>query len=238
MAFLGKVDFTELSETEKVIYSYLRDHFEEIPKLHMRDIALNAHAGTSSVMRLIHKLGYAYYYDFQEFVATQQKKIISSSGLFDPLSTDRYPSDLLEQAKQAAQKIMSADQLIFFGIGSSGNICDYAARRFSNLNYNASSITDPTFPLASKLKTQKPVLIVYSISGKTNEILEVIESLQKPKLADIISVTSVPNSRLAQLSDICLTYQIKEERVHLYGDLTSQLPTVFITELLSSLAQK
>lgn len=37
----------------------------KIPYMRVRDIALEAHVGTSSVMRLIHKMGYDSYTDFK-----------------------------------------------------------------------------------------------------------------------------------------------------------------------------
>lgn len=36
--------------------------------MRVRDIALEAHVGTSSVMRLIHKMGYDSYTDFKEYI--------------------------------------------------------------------------------------------------------------------------------------------------------------------------
>ena len=55
MSFFGNVDFQKLTYTERTCYSYLRDNVDKIPYLRVRDIALEAHVGTSSVMRLIHK---------------------------------------------------------------------------------------------------------------------------------------------------------------------------------------
>ena len=64
MSFFGNVDFQKLTYTERTCYSYLRDNVDKIPYMRVRDIALEAHVGTSSVMRLIHKMGYDSYTDF------------------------------------------------------------------------------------------------------------------------------------------------------------------------------
>ncbi len=36
--------------------------------MHVRDIATEAHAGSSSVMRLIHKMGFDSYIDFKGYI--------------------------------------------------------------------------------------------------------------------------------------------------------------------------
>lgn len=238
MAFLGKIDFKDLSETEKVIYAYLRENFEKIPYIHMRDIALNAHAGTSSVMRLIHKMGYKSYYDFQEFVSNQQKKVAVDNGTFDLLSVDNYPADMLDKCHLLAQEIAKADSIVFLGLGTSGTICQYARRRFCTLEYNATSMVDATFPIYSRFKSSKNNLIIaLSISGETNEILEILQSVKDSQKAKIFSITPNKDSHIAKLSEISINYKVAENRVNLYGDLTSQLPTVFIIETLSRMVQ-
>ena len=41
--------------------------------MRVRDIALEAHVGTSSVMRLIHKMGYDSYTDFKEYIIDKKE---------------------------------------------------------------------------------------------------------------------------------------------------------------------
>ncbi len=43
------------------------------------------------------------------------------------------------------------------------------------------------------------------------------------------------NSSIAELSDFVLTYRINEHRINTHYDLTSQLPTVYLTERLTDL---
>ncbi|MCL2113755.1 MAG: MurR/RpiR family transcriptional regulator [Streptococcaceae bacterium] len=236
MAFLGKVDFKKLTETEKSIYNYLRDNFEKIPYMHVRDIALEAHAGSSSVMRLIHKLGYDSYYNFQEFVENQQMKSTADSDMFRLLSASHYPAELIGKCRQLSEMMIKADSIIFFGLGASGNICRYATRRFATLNLNASALTDMTYPLDSRLiESQDSLIIVFSISGETGELLEVLQHVKNKDKVLIASVTPHDESTLARISDISINYKVEERRINLYGDLTSQIPAIFIIEVLSEM---
>ncbi|MDR2976245.1 MAG: MurR/RpiR family transcriptional regulator [Streptococcaceae bacterium] len=239
MAFLGKTNFQELSETEKVIYGYLRDNFEKIPYIHMRDIALSSHAGTSSVMRLIRKLGYQSYYDFQEFVGQQIKKTAMSGDTYQLLSVDNYPAELMDRCNHLVDKIIDSKNILFFGLGASGYMCEYAARRFSTQGVHASPLTDTTYPFQSKLPPdQKNLIIVLSISGETMEIAELLQSVKDNKLAAIASITPKENSSIALLSELSINYDVQEKRVHLHADMTSQLPALFIIETLSELLEK
>ncbi|KKW72682.1 HTH-type transcriptional regulator [Lactococcus cremoris] len=54
----------------------------------------------------------------------------------------------------------------------------------------------------------------------------------------IISITPKKESSLAQLSNLSINYKVEERRVNLYGDLTSQIPAIFITEVLSEMIFK
>lgn len=234
MAFLGETNFQELSETEKAIYGYLRDNFEKIPSIHLREIALNAHAGTSSVMRLIRKLGYQSFYDFQKFVEQQIKKTAMNSETYKLLSIDNYPPELMDKCTELVEEIAVSKKVLFFGLGASGYMCEYAARRLSTIGVNASALTDATYPIESKLPAgQKNLLVTLSISGETREISEVLQSIKDKRYAKIVSITPNDSSTIANLSSLSINYTVQEKRIHLYGDLTSQLPALFIIETLS-----
>ncbi|MDM7643169.1 hypothetical protein QUF11_02480 [Lactococcus lactis] len=78
MSFFGNVDFQKLTYTERTCYSYLRDNVDKIPYMRVRDIALEAHVGTSSVMRLIHKMGYDSYRKLQVQVSQPSSSHMNS----------------------------------------------------------------------------------------------------------------------------------------------------------------
>ncbi|MFC4651934.1 MurR/RpiR family transcriptional regulator [Lactococcus nasutitermitis] len=236
MSFFGNIDFQKLTFTEKVIYNYLKNNVDKIPYLHVRDIALEAHAGSSSVMRLIHKMGFDSYIDFKEYIKGQKEAPVVEDSIFKAFLPEDYPKNIEEILEELADKIINSDNLIFTGIGASGLICDYAARRFAGIGINSFSFSDVTYPISTKLKnTAYNLVIALSISGETNEIIEVLTSLQENKDITIAAITPNVNSTIAQLSDIAISYRVDERRVNIHYDLSSQLPAVFLLESLSEL---
>jgi DNA-binding MurR/RpiR family transcriptional regulator len=236
MSFFGKVDFQKLTYTERTIYTYLKDNVEKIPYLHVRDIALQAHVGSSSVMRLIHKIGYDSYTDFKADVTRKVKLEKEKPTSPTSFSLDIFLADVNQQLEELARLILESDNVIFTGVGSSGLICDYAARRLAGVGINTFSFSDVTYPISSKLRnTTNNLVIALSISGETNEIVEVLSSLRTNKDVQIMSITPKRHSTIAELSDSVISYRIIERRVATHFDLTSQLPTVYLTEQLADL---
>lgn len=236
MSFFGNVDFQKLTNTEKAIYTYLRNNLDKIQYLHIRDIALEAHAGTSSVMRLVHKLGFSSYIDFKESIKKQSHQDKQQKSLFPIFCEEDFSEDLAERLEELADKVLLADQVIFTGVGASGVMCDYAARRFAGIGVNTFSFSDFTFPIASKLKnTANNLVIAISISGETGEVVEIVNNLSANKDVTIVTITPNESSTLAQLSDFVFSYRAKEHRVELHFDMSTQLPAVFLIEQLSEL---
>lgn len=236
MSFFGNVDFQKLTYTERTCYSYLRDNVDKIPYMRVRDIALEAHVGTSSVMRLIHKMGYDSYTDFKEYIIDKKELEKGSSNTAIPFSLDIFSNDIEQRLDNLAHRVIESDNIIFTGVGSSGLICDYAARRLAGVGINTFSFSDVTYPIASKLQnTTNTLVIALSISGETNEIIEVLTSLRSNKDVYISCITPKLNSSIAELSDFVLTYRINEHQINTHYDLTSQLPTVYLTERLTDL---
>jgi DNA-binding MurR/RpiR family transcriptional regulator len=204
--------------------------------MRVRDIALEAHVGTSSVMRLIHKMGYDSYTDFKEYIIDKKELEKGSSNTAIPFSLDIFSNDIEQRLDNLAHRVIESDNIIFTGVGSSGLICDYAARRLAGVGINTFSFSDVTYPIASKLQnTTNTLVIALSISGETNEIIEVLTSLRSNKDVYISCITPKLNSSIAELSDFVLTYRINEHRINTHYDLTSQLPTVYLTERLTDL---
>ncbi|CAM3178698.1 SIS domain-containing protein [Lactococcus hircilactis] len=238
MGFFGNIDFQNLTYTERVIYNYLKNNTDKIPYMHVREIATQAHAGSSSVMRLIHKMGYNSFNEFKTYLKKNEINAYNETNFYQ-FSLKDYPDNLSDILEDMARQIVESDHLIFTGIGASGLICDYASRRFAGIGINSFSFSDVTYPIASKLRnTVDTFVIALSISGETNEIIEVLTQLRTNKDITIASITGRSKSTIADLSDIVLPYIVEERRVDLHFDLSSQLPAVFLIEQLSELVYR
>ena len=206
MGFFGNIDFQNLTYTERVIYNYLKNNTDKIPYMHVREIATQAHAGSSSVMRLIHKMGYNSFNEFKTYLKKNEINAYNETNFYQ-FSLKDYPDNLSDILEDMARQIVESDHLIFTGIGASGLICDYASRRFAGIGINSFSFSDVTYPIASKLRnTVDTFVIALSISGETNEIIEVLTQLRTNKDITIASITGRSKSTIADLSDIVLPY--------------------------------
>jgi len=239
MSFFGNIDFNNLSEIDRSIYHYMSSNSEKIPYMRVREIANESHTSASSVMRFIRKIGYDSFIRFKtEFRMPDMIDTGLMSGV-ELLHRDIFPRDIETKLYELAEQILKSENIIFFGMGSSGSICEYAARRFAILGCNSYALTDPSYPVFSKLRnTSENMLITLSISGKTTEVVEMMNGFRNNPDFTTVSLTGDSNSTLAQLSDYVLEYRVEICRMNRHEDLTSQLPAIFLIETLSKIMKQ
>lgn len=237
MSFFGKLNFNDLSDTDQAIYHYMSSNSDKIPYMRVREIANESHTSASSVMRFIRKLGYESFSEFKSYFRVEQP-LMDSKELFIPfqgLGPESFSPDLEARLLAIAGKIMTSENVIFFGMGSSGSMCEYAARRLAILGCNSFALTDPTYPLMSKLRnTSDNMLVVLSVTGNTSEIVEIVNGFRRNDDTTIVAITSDINSTLGKMADYVLEYRVDIQRVNQYEDLTSQLPCLFLIEALTN----
>ncbi|MGO3169783.1 MAG: MurR/RpiR family transcriptional regulator [Bavariicoccus seileri] len=235
MSFFGKLDFNELSEVDRSIYHYMSSNSDKIPFMRVRDIANESHTSASSVMRFIRKLGYSSFTEFRaEFKSESYGNNISKFDRRQLLDLNNYATDIKVRIRQIAEKIITCENIIFFGIGASGSVCEYAARRFASLGFNSFALTDPTFPLHSKLKnTSENVIVTLSVTGNTTELVEIINGFRNETDYTTVVITSNINSSLSSMSNYILSYNVEVRRLNHHEDMTSQIPCINLIEMLA-----
>lgn len=62
---MSNISTQTLSSTELAIYNYIMTNLELIPYMRVREIAINSHTSSASVMRFIHKIGYESFPEFK-----------------------------------------------------------------------------------------------------------------------------------------------------------------------------
>ncbi|MBL1224092.1 MurR/RpiR family transcriptional regulator [Enterococcus sp. BWR-S5] len=237
MSFFGKINFNELSETDRAIYHFMASNSSKIPYMRVRDIAKESHTSTSSVMRFIRKIGYS---SFTEFRSHFKVEDASESKGFDYgeklLSKERFPEGIEGRLRKVAEKMVNCENIVFFGMGSSAAMCEYAARRAAIKGLNSFALVDHTYPLFSKLRnTTDNMLITLSVTGKTTEIVEIVNGFRNALDYTTVAITSDENSPLAKMTDYVLSYHVDVERLEQHQDLTSQIPCMYLIEKLIDL---
>ncbi|WP_071130105.1 MurR/RpiR family transcriptional regulator [Enterococcus timonensis] len=240
MSLFGKIDFNQLSDVDRTIYQYFADHTEKIGYMRIREIANESHTSASSVMRFIRKMGFS---SFVEFKANFKNEPRTELEFFQTgqqlLAAENFPNNLSQHLQEVAQFIYEAENVVFFGMGASGSLCDYAARKMATIGYNSFALTDPTYPIAQKLRnTVNNVIIVLSVTGTTTELLETINGFKNRDDYTTVAICANENSLLAQLADHTLSYHVDIRHADRFNDLTSQIPALFLVESLVAEVEK
>lgn len=239
MAFFGFKDFDRLSEVDLNIYRFFTANVDKVPYLRVRDIAHEAHVSNSSVMRFIHKLGYDSFPEFKVSFRAEQHQVQPTNQQINFVTDQNFPTDIYEKLELVADRMQQADQVIFCGMGSSGSLAEYAARQAAAVGFNAICVKDPFYPLVNQLKnTSDNLLIVLSVSGKTIELLELLNNFINNEDVTLVAITAEPSSKVALMSRYVLGYSVPQCRIAKYYDLTTQVPALYLTEQLISTARR
>lgn len=239
MSFFGKIDFNELSETDRAIYHYMASQSDKIPYMRVREIAKESHTSASSVMRFIRKLGFESFTEFRTHFKVPDFESADFLSSLTVLSAEHFPRDIEGKITRIAEKMIACENIIFYGIGASASICEYAARRFATIGFNSFALVDHTYPIGAKLKnTSENMLIALSVTGTTTEVVEVVNGFRNNPDFTTVAITSDANSTLAKMSNYMLDYSIDVQRINKHEDLTSQIPSMFLVESLSEVVRK
>ena len=232
---LNKEEIIEkLNEKEIKVYRYILAHSLEFPFMTIREVANGVQVSTTVILNFVKKMGYKSFKEFKLAYRLQERKSRESKRVYDDKQVigalmqldNEYYQEKLDIAKAM---IGNHNNLIFTGIGNSGLIGTYGARVFSSVGKYANAISDPFVRINTSM--EDTVIIALSISGKTPELLRIIESC-KILGAQIISITTNMKSPLALMSNVTIPYFLKTDTVDQI-DLTTQILAVAIIERLA-----
>ena len=141
---------------------------------------------------------------FRSAKNTFKKEIDSISKIPLELDSKNY--------NKFCQEILSNNgNLFLMGIGKSGNIAEKICSTLSSTGTPAIYINAAEASHGDLgMLTKKDLLIVFSFSGETEEILKILPSCKK-KVKNILSVTGNKKSTLSNNSKISITLRIEEE---------------------------
>lgn len=232
MAFFGYKDVDKLSEVDMAVYRFIVEHDEQVSYMRVRDVAQGAHVSNSSVMRFIHKIGYSSFPEFKVSFKSEKNDLMKSNNdILNIFTRNAFPDDIEKTIRLVAHLMLDADNIIFVGMGASGAIAEYAARQTASLGFNCYTVKDPFYPLIQQLhNTANNVIITMSVSGKTPELIEMLNNFVNTPDVILNSITGNIDSPIARMGRYALTYSVPETRIHTYYDLTSQVPCVYIVD--------
>lgn len=227
-----------LNQLEMLIYTYVMEHKSEIQYMTIRELSEAVHVSTSTIIRFCKKTGCNGWAEFRiQFKLylkekNQNKKKVAADNNLDEITyfmktvtSARYEEILQE----AVQMLHEAGQVIFIGIGTSGILGKYGARYFSNMGKYSQYIEDPYYPIVTEMSDT--VVVVLSESGETQEIINFADRFREHNCR-LITITNGSSCTLAKMADCSLSYYVPEFRVHNEYNVTTQVPVLYLLELL------
>lgn len=226
----------KLTATQLKIYNYIVANKKQITEITLRELASILGVSPASVVRTLEALGYQHYYDLQNEI----KEELNRNKVVDDITyqaqyyfSQAFLADYDQKIVTFQEIARKTTDFVFFGIGSSGDLCDYGARQFVNNGRNAFSIDDPYYPVElSRDRFKNKTVIVLSVSGEGQPTIDQVKSF-KQEGATIVSITNNEDNTIAGLSDLNFAYHLEFKIIGETINLTSQVPVVYLLERLS-----
>lgn len=152
----------------------------------------------------------------------------------------KFQSSICDAAYIIANSVDRGSTTITTGMGKAGHIAQKTSSLLSSLGVPSFYI-HPGEASHGDIGVIRPndVLLVFSTSGKTREVIETIDLSKKLKIGKIISITSHPNSVVRDKSDVVIDMGIIKEEGNLnIAPTTSIVVMLVIADIISVTASK
>ena len=230
-------DFHEhLTDTEKAVISFLNSNVDKISTMSISDVAEQTFSSPATVSRTIKKCGISGFAELRYLISKESKEErddvsvneIFNKSMLEVSNTIDHLS--IETILAAVKEIRSANRVYLLSRGLSELVAKEFALKLQLIGVNVFEDSDPLImqEITSHVK-KKELVIIYSLSGKTPELLKAAENAASLG-ARIITITcGGPNARIAHLA----VFGYKHSHVSIKSvDATSRLPLYVISRIL------
>lgn len=238
--------YPSLSKTEKKIADYILEEKSKIIYQPLLEISQNIGVGEATIIRFARKIGFNGFQDLKLEIA----KEVNFEGEEDDATKGYHNNHIEEYTNRIIQTVTNtkailnlaslnlaleiinnAKRVFFYGVGSSGFSANAAQNRFMRYGIIGISVVDPHFQsMYSSICNKDDVIIVFSLSGYTKDIIDSVE-IAKKEGAKIIAITSMMLSPIAQLAD-CLLLTAGKENPLEGGSITGIISQLYMIDLL------
>ncbi|WP_343207862.1 MurR/RpiR family transcriptional regulator [Anaerolentibacter hominis] len=224
--------YNTLSRKQKELADYILHNMEQVTLMTMKELADSCETSEATVVRFLHKLGYDSYQLFRMDMVKEYSELMGAPAQYRIQIEDGYqnvsPTDSAgeikckvmhaasaailgieslvdsEQIQKAADWILHAGQIQFFGSGGSYIIALDAFHKFFRLDLPVFCDSNSHFSLVKAgMLTERDVVLLISHTGESLEILACARNARKCG-AKVIALTSYMNSSLAKMADLTL----------------------------------
>lgn len=234
----NKPNFTK---SENKIYKYIISNADNVIYHSLTEISEGCKVAEATVLRFFRKLGFKGFQDFK-FLFAQE---VSAGPDADHEGTyiekiknsmvqaveDSYEMIDVEALDAIINAIDSSDDVVIFGVGSSGIAGLDMQNRLMRVGKNVSVVTDPHSQVMRASSMDKnTVVIAISLTGSTKDIIDSV-NIAKDNDATIVVLTNYVKSPLTQFADQVLLSSSKESPLN-SGSLVSKITQLFLIDLI------
>lgn len=214
LLFKIESNMDQFSPAEKKVAMYIMENAEIVPNLTTKEVSTNAGASEASVVRFCKSIGIGSFKAFK--IALVRELTIADYNIndFSVMNTEDGPYDLFNKVtyvnkaaieasvtaidkrelEKAAELIVNANKIIFYGVGGSATPAMDGAYKFTRLGFTAMMLSDfhMMLPLVTNLK-EGDIFVAISTSGRTKDVLEMAQ-YAKRQGATVIGITKLDQS--------------------------------------------
>ncbi len=208
------INFKSMSVKQKKLATFILDNDDKLPDMTMRQLAAATDIGQPTIVRMLEKIGYGSFKEFQKDVLKAQAPQLDFNNVkaHNSSALNIIQDDIMILAKMAQEMdfsklsnvvriIKRANIIDVYGTDNSSNAASELSGKLLHLGIKSRHYPDLFHQkVSAEHLSRRDVAIAFSISGETIAVIESIENANNNG-AITIAVTSDENSRLADIAN-------------------------------------
>lgn len=247
-------EYYQLTSAEKKIADCVFSHGPAAQGMSISELAEDCGVAEATISRFCRRLGYGSYGDFRRAIAAAAAAG-RAAGATAPLLGEIGQDDSVEamaaklavadvaaieetrsllrpeDIEAAAAALRGADKVLCMGQGGSMVMAQEAANIFGTVFPNYFPVADShTQAIAASHLTERDVILYFSYSGATKDLMDVLRIARQRKVT-VILLTRYPHSPGGELADIVLQCGTTESPLQL-GSVPARMAQVYLLDVL------
>ena len=230
-----------LRNSESEVLKFIENNKKKVLKMTVQELSQNTYVSTATIIRLCKKIELSGFselkYKIREEIEKQDASIkeisslgkISKSSLYDIQQS--YNLISTEDVNKIVDLLLQDRNIHFFGKGLTSTALKYVSKHLLTCNRLNICYEDTHIAyLAAEVMSEKDVLFVGSLSGKTPQIIKMVR-IAKSKGATVVAVTNIDNNIISEMADINLKVYVNES-IDSTFDMKSRVSILFVFNII------
>lgn len=243
--------YNTFTKSEKKIADYTMKTRDKVMYMSITELSDELGVGEASIFRFCKTLGLSGYQDFKIAIANSTSEDKTSQKIYSDIHKedsmeliaekvrnanlsaieDTFSLINYDELKQAAEMMIEADHIRFFGVGSSYTTALEGHIKFLRITSKTSATFDSHLQaMTAALMNEKEVAVIISFSGETRDTIDVAAQAKKAG-AKIIAITRYQKSPLTEYADVVLLTGAVEGPLQ-GGSTTAKVAQLYLMDIL------